>query len=886
MLDIIATYLSKQLTDSDGDVHMADDELDYEDPDEEEEDDYHGSEDEEGFGTPTRSLTAAAANPGAFGVSSAGFRARIRADLRAAKAAGFKVGHQGPLMDATNAYVSVACRMSKLGISEEAMQAWQVDGSDYLILLIQYPAGYKTNEQLQGQDGGNSSRNVVMRVGASKHYKPTLQQAINAFSAAGDFKDLAKNENDKGSFRSIFISAPLNELLNERLIQLLRYRATGISWEGAEQFFIGLQGTSLGAVSAIDDKYLGIEDPASAVLPPIALADPMTDSGASEHSFPLLAMLYLLRHFVRCTDYCLVCHRRVPGDLEAIKPYVCDEPLCLYQYMSLGFGPSIEHEILSQPNVADLLISFCYNSAVSGKLKDFPNGLGFSVPASFLQDDDWQQFKPGVTPWTRKNSTLRYDASSGDIVFDDPPSKCPLQTSDWIQLDLAENPALVFHCRVMETCLFPTVRVGPLIPATRTDLPGPQDVASKTVVSEGGIQSGILHDPTEKFGAAPQWHDAAIEVYDRNFDDLEVHEKRTCVSHLLRLLPSVKEMCQYLNQRATGTPELRRWKDRIPQAALAVLRWVIASNRACIMQVDYNNEDAETQTKTKHRLYGMQGWVQFRFAMGAPDKEQRFLTAVRETSSRLALQYPTLFAWHGSPFYNWHAIIREGLHFEQTAHGRAYGNGCYHSLNHDTSLGYTHGYSTYSHKGSGFWPQSALKADIAMSLNEIVNAPNEFISKSPHLVVAQLDWIQTRYLFVKSRMDAVTASVIEEWPANALPQDPSMTPRGSTGQIRIPAKASNARATSKRKVTSPKKQSKGSKKAKRFFQKNKGNGTVDDPVSIDDDDDDFQADVEDDAQSVETDIEDVVLLLDDEPEQDPVKKDSPAALPDPKSKAR
>jgi ubiquitin-conjugating enzyme E2 Q len=42
-----------------------------------------------------------------------------------------------------------------------------------------------------------------------------------------------------------------------------------------------------------------------------------------------------------------------------------------------------------------------------------------------------------------------------------------------------------------------------------------------------------------------------------------------------------------------------------------------------------------------------------------------------------------------------------------------------------------------------------LDIEAALSLNEIVNVPDEFVHSQTHLVVAQLDWIQTRYLFVK-----------------------------------------------------------------------------------------------------------------------------------------
>ena len=139
----------------------------------------------------------------------------------------------------------------------------------------------------------------------------------------------------------------------------------------------------------------------------------------------------------------------------------------------------------------------------------------------------------------------------------------------------------------------------------------------------------------------------------------------------------------------------------------------------------------------------MKDYVQFRLVQGAPDKEQRFITAVNEKSMTVRPQHPTIFAWHGSPLYNWHSILREGLHFKDTVHGRAFGHGVYMSPHFRTSLGYAGAQQSY-HR----WPQSNLILTSIMSLNEIVNAPTEFVHTQPHYVVTQLDWIQPRYLFV------------------------------------------------------------------------------------------------------------------------------------------
>jgi ubiquitin-conjugating enzyme E2 Q len=208
---------------------------------------------------------------------------------------------------------------------------------------------------------------------------------------------------------------------------------------------------------------------------------------------------------------------------------------------------------------------------------------------------------------------------------------------------------------------------------------------------------GVGASTPTKTTAEPGFRPASFYIYDKNFDGLEDGEKSEVICALLDIFPTVGEMRDYLSRPAQST--LSSWVDRFSPAALGILRWIIASNRACIMQVDDDDSNGE------ERLHGMPGWSQFRFAMGAPDKERRFAKAVRDTTKRLGLSYPTLFAWHGSPLANWHSIIREGLHFNYTAHGRAYGHGVYHSLDTTTSVGYTGGVSST-------WPGSDLKISL------------------------------------------------------------------------------------------------------------------------------------------------------------------------------
>lgn len=289
------------------------------------------------------------------------YNSRIRADLRLAKNAGFRIGYLGSLLNhGQDCYVTLSCRVSKLGIPEEALQAWHLDRKQYVTLIIHYTAGYRTMERLNGDDPSQTRLRVEMRVGMSQRYKVTLEEAVESFSQIKDRERKRENslklesgvsvklesgadENELfdigGGLHGLFISRPLNELLNERLLSLLRYRiGLGISWSGAEAYYNDNQGRNQNDSDAMDNKYFRPEDHTQFAdhLPKLITYDHLAESYAgdiSNLSFPLLAMQYTLRHLVLCTEFCLVCHCKIEASFEALKPYVCDKPLCLYQYM-------------------------------------------------------------------------------------------------------------------------------------------------------------------------------------------------------------------------------------------------------------------------------------------------------------------------------------------------------------------------------------------------------------------------------------------------------------------------------------------------------------------------------------------------------------------------
>ena len=396
---------------------------------------------------------------------------------------------------------------------------------------------------------------------------------------------------------------------------------------------------------------------------------------------------------------------------------------------------------------------------------------------------------------TAKKRKASYDRRTSELIFRQ--DEKPLRTGDWIVLIIPGGRQEERQHRRVTEAFYPAVQLGSPIPSNPTlpsnsqqnyHLPwgslGPYSAQAMTPAATPPPLAKVDYpniDPSF-------YHDVEYIIYDQLFDELTDIEKLTSILGLLDTLPSVYQMRDFLGIAGRKQMSLREWPDRISPAALGVLRWIIASNRSCIIQGDTFHGSSSRQ---EDRVVGMDSYLQFRFAQGAPDKEQRFITSVRDTTARLSLHYPTMFAWHGSPLENWHGIVREGLHFKDTLHGRAFGNGVYHSLDASTSLGYTNSYTQYGQydtAGYSGWPQSHLKITHALSLNEIVNAPQEFVSKTPHLVVAQLDWIQTRYLFVKSNL--AETPKLEKIPAHAFEQDPAFHPLGPMHQkIIIPITA-------------------------------------------------------------------------------------------------
>ena len=841
MLSKVAKALAKATTGArfnpvdldDGDPMDIDDldrEFAGEEDDEEEEDEEEEEEEEDDFSDPSwetggprqprHSHVHGSSTLPQDRTATLALNARVRQDLSVAKKAGFRVGCIGELLNnGRDSFVIISCRVSKLGISAEALQAWHLDRELYLTLIIRYTSGYCSLARLMKEESTPGMNGMYMRVGLSKRYTVKLAEAISVFSEQVDSsKGMSVMDQDaeftRHGLAPFFISRPLNELLTDRLVVLLKYRSKfAFKWNGAEGYYNESQGMSSSDANDMDSKYWRQEDAHNQSLPPMVTADHFGEAQESRYtpdeigSFPLIAMQFTLRHLVRCTEFCLVCHCKVETDFEALKPYVCSKPLCLYQYMALGFGPSIEHEIMSQPQVVDLLVSFCYSSAyTSNALKIFPDGMGMTVPRpswfpGYEAGPSRYHAPEGSTAPQKKKAnspetacTARFDVIKNELVFGAGDART-LRVGNWICVTV---PGTIdgsrMHCRVVEV-LYPIVRLGPTVVTgkkmTETESTNLQTHSRTQTTTTTAVLTPAATPPMGAVGQSSKLPEVSFTIYDQNFDDLSPNEKSKAIRILLDTIPSITRMKDYLETSRHSS--LQSWSDRLSPAALGVLRWIIASNRSCIVHVDNNGSSMKS---SEERVYGMPDYIQFRFAQGAPDKEQRFIQSIRENIDPTKTDYPTLFAWHGSSLHNWHSIVREGLHFKDVVNGRACGHGVYLSPHASTSLGYS-GIHYRGHYGVSdgsplfnpwLWPSSQLHIDNALSLNEVVNRPDKFVNTNPHLVVAQLDWIQTRYLFVRS--SAQRGATEDVRPTESYAQDPKYTAMGATNApISIPITA-------------------------------------------------------------------------------------------------
>ncbi|KAJ4019136.1 hypothetical protein NW752_004875 [Fusarium irregulare] len=681
-------------------------------------------------------------DPSTAVAAAAAITGRLKRHLREARSEGYHLWI--PVEDREHGGLhkfSLSIHASKLKIPEEALEAWGLNPSDYVVMMFKLTSEYPLLSTFLEP----SDRSIIQfSFGKCTSPNPSSISATRVFE--GDDPESADEEiksRDESSspFLPLCMSLSFDTLLNKEFPKLLRLRLSeGISWDQAQELYAEL------STGTHDTNAVKNHDESSDQFDLELLERNYLSKDADALNIILIAMQFSLQRLVNCPKYCLVCHRRTGNSFETIKPFVCESQLCLFQYLSLGFCQSIEHEIIHNSNVVDLLVSFFYAAIMSNRIREFPTGLGLKCAASAFAPSEIEPISVEVC---FENKTIRCGSldypkyrsiAKGQFITLCPSSQTLPLTMPIMRGSCRKHICVIDSCKATDfTFEFISTHTAPNV---QDDWTNP--------TSQAGSQTGY---------ANPTWEKALVYKHEQDIDDLEVTERYQALNVMCECMPPVQEMKEYLTSHPGH--QLSSWQ-RMDTSTVSLLNWIVASNRSFIVQdapIPGLSQPGEEPFKHDNLVDGMaDGWVQFRFVQGSPEKEQMFL---RELIQRVnnGKPYPTLFAWHGSSLGNWHSIIRTGLDFSQTVNGRAYGNGVYFAKDFETSF-------SYSRHDGRLWRNSALEITSAITLCEIVNDTSRFVSTSPYFVVNRVDWIQCRYLFIR----VGTTSPSSNQTANATPQ--------------------------------------------------------------------------------------------------------------------
>ncbi|OAA67215.1 Ubiquitin-conjugating enzyme/RWD-like protein [Niveomyces insectorum RCEF 264] len=669
-------------------------------------------------------------------------RKRISRDLRAVENAGFRFGVFRGMTDTSEDHLlSVSVRASKLDLPRETLLAWDIDPSVHIVLLMRLTSRYTAYENLV--ELSNSVAGLSFRIGQCAHPKPSLADAEAAFSAYNDSRRSSAASSSR--FSNIIVSNHLNKYMSDFFLPLSKmHDEERCSWAEAVDVFFNQKPRAAQAKTAAMDGRDGEGNVAE-----------------TEPSFPLVAMRFALDQLVGCTKRCQACHSELGKDFEAIRPSVCDRPLCLFQYIQMGLGLSVEHEIMSQPKVVDLLVSFCYAAlaphptTLKPSIRKFPEGL-------LLMALDTDSDVKGIYTFSsdiRPSFLLADQQQAASFTVGQRVAVCTKEPTQQAEKQ-STQPGQSNHSPLF------THNAQPSFSSCH-------HLRHATVSAVDADSATIFLDHGTFPYTYAQTEQCRLLSYTAAFDDLAPEKKPAAMGYILDTLPPIALMKYQLD---AGLCTSVRSMTSVSPSAAALLEWILATNRSCIFQID--NPDLQLREYTANVHQPLQTWTQFSFLQGSPDAEVRFRKALDEALSRnlAPRRHPTIFGWHGSKIGNWHSILRTGLDATAVVNGRSYGNGVYFSHHFQTSHMYTKNIAS-SQEAKVQWSNSVFDLRAALSLNEIVNAPASFVSSDPHYVVWQGDWHQCRFLLVENAkpdvgqphiLDTATDSLASQDPAEIL----------------------------------------------------------------------------------------------------------------------
>ena len=745
------------------------------------------------------------------------------ADLLAVKAAGFTLANYGELEQSS--YIAVSCRLQQADVSNDQALVWGINHQYYFVLAIRFPEGYRGLSELINRSPHEFYSLVQFRCGKSKSYKPEHSDLQHAFGHATD-------RVDSGTFEDLIMSTTFKHLLNTRIYSFIKSRLTfSFSWAQSELLHQQIKDDKpLFQLPLGEGLIKPCIDPEMNELK-IVSADQMQSKefDVSKMSLPLVCMQYTLQRLIKCADFCMVCHREVDEEHGGgCKPYVCQNSKCRRLYLVEGFGMSLEHEVDRQFITVEVLMKLCFEAAHWVNLQEMPLGLGLKVPHGghpYMRAQKVREIKSSPL-------TGEADTNSSDQLKE-PKGQRNLQpynqtTNEYPRCNAVYHPK---HCKLIPTEPvkqgIPDLKVGDWIIISLKKEPGnspsydtslcnvkgmnraAKELATKTNASDilpadfDPFSEDFMDNEQVPFYYLTKGRDLShglfffmsdyetpvvseFSLLDQPFDEMDEISQCQAIMFLLQLVPSAPWMTRHVRENNPGGglaplaeyPGQHKLRTQQPTgeylaamypSGLTLIRWIVASNRTCILQVEdemHYSGSYTTVRKGETRVHNMNGYLQFRIIMGPPAKERRFHQAMldnmanneNDAARENAQKYPTLFAFHGSPIFNWHKILRTELDYRKTQHGRTWGHGVYFAR----KLASSAQYCSLDRNLKNEKPETKSKIDGAQThlnlekvicMAELVNNPKEFQSETPYFVVNNLNWIQPRMLFVQTRGD-------------------------------------------------------------------------------------------------------------------------------------
>ncbi|CAG8567783.1 8671_t:CDS:10 [Paraglomus occultum] len=606
--------------------------------------------------------------------------------------------------------VVVSIPVSRLGLSFEAYEAWNLIPTRHLVCTIQFSPNYidlqeTVTNALNKKAYLIGERGFIDIKEELKKQFPAHFTVVTSECKRGMASQMQNNKEEVENDHFI-LSWTLTELLRSKFFDMLCDRVWfGLGWaedclHQDQQYHQQL-------------RHLDEEEVEEA-------------TASTNRNFLLLVLRYLRRRILLSTNYCLTCHYPHTESITSIRPFVCGAALCQHQAL-VGLGNLFEAALVNSPVVVDLLISLCYVALSAHNLNPFPSkGIGATISTkSTVENSLYVEW--GDTQGIIGGTTERGYEAYGWRTFDN-----QVQVNDLLEIYSPETgqPFSVNRCSSPSA-----VRVLDVQPHCLV-------LDCQIVISSTIAPSKPVYLPFKVCRRE--------ELNFLNHDETPNYE---LLKEKINLLPPVNEMVQYAQKNS-----LKADLDKIDSLCFPLLSWIISSNRTHLRLLE--SDDEKVQYSDPANTYS--SWKQFIMIMSSPEKEEKFQKEKqRLRDERRGQTLGELFAFHGSPLTNWHSIIRTSLNYNKVTHGRAFGDGVYHSLQAATSASYAHN-NYYGRTDGGSWKNSLLIVQKCIALCEIVNRPSQFTSTSPHLVVKDESWITTRYLFVDCQRDPYDQQISDD----------------------------------------------------------------------------------------------------------------------------